>query len=469
MAIDAARSSAAASPGGDSLFKDAVLDALAKNANVAQFVSFGPDRDPATRFVWVRGAGKSHIGLRQAVEALIAQSVDGRVNVRSFLPEQPRSHEFIYGIDAIDDVVASVERLAASGLYTIVNETIDINDGGVSGVSHGGLTEFAPEDTPRCVEKPGTAALPTPLALALLQTVYGFRPDVGEEPDLRVEFSIHPLRRGYRHEHTIVWEEERFERAELTSQINWPNRFSRFVGDKAFGLLVADAIGLAVPRTTVVSRKIAPFAFGSPTGSREWWIRTAPTEPVPGKFTTQHGWTDPFDLLRREDPDGTAIASVLAQEGVDAEYSGAAASDATGQLTVEGVAGTGEGFMLGTKRPTPLPDWVSRDIHSAYEQARPSVGEARFEWVHDGSRLWIVQLHTGALPSQGRTIYPGEVSREHHFDVELGLEELRELVAKLQGSSDGIVLIGSLGVTSHFGDVLRRARIPSRIEPRQPS
>jgi hypothetical protein len=93
-----------------------------------------------------------------------------------------------------------------------------------------------------------------------------------------------------------------FERAELTSQINWPNRFSRFVGDKVFGLLVADAIGLAVPRTTAVSRKIAPFAFGLSTESCEWWTRTAPTEQVPGKFTTRRGWTDPFDLLRREDP-----------------------------------------------------------------------------------------------------------------------------------------------------------------------
>jgi hypothetical protein len=26
-------------------------------------------------------------------------------------------------------------------------------------------------------------------------------------------------------------------------------------------------------------------------------------------------------------------------------------------------------------------------------------------------------------------------------------------------------LLGDVGVTSHFGDVLRRARIPSRIEP----
>jgi hypothetical protein len=35
------------------------------------------------------------------------------------------------------------------------------------------------------------------------------------------------------------------------------------------------------------------------------------------------GWHDPFALLEKEDPSGSEIASVLAQEGVDAVYSGA--------------------------------------------------------------------------------------------------------------------------------------------------
>jgi hypothetical protein len=333
-------------------------------------------------------------------------------------------------------------------------------------VSHGGLTEFAPEDTPRCVEKPGTAALPTRLALALLQTVYGFQAALEDDPDLRVEFSIHPLRRGYRHDHTIVWEVEKFDSAQLEAEIDWPNRFSRFIGDKVFGLLVADLIGLDVPRSTVLSRRIGPFVFGRRTGSREWWIRTAPTEQVPGKFTTQRGWTDPFELMLREDPDGTAIASVIAQEGVDATYSGAAAADAAGELTVEGVAGFGEGFMLGTSRPTQLPDSVRKDIESAHERASSAIGAARFEWVHDGNRLWIVQLHRGALPAGGRTIYPGQASREHLYDIDDGLEGLRELVSRVQGTGEGIVLVGSVGVTSHLGDVLRKGRVPSRIEPK---
>src|SRR5262249_36220669 len=156
--------------------------------------------------------------------------------------------------------------------------------------------------------------------------------------------------------------------------------------------------------------------------------------------------------------------SVLSQEGVDAEFSGAAAADAAGGLTIEGVGGSGEDFMLGSSRPTALPDAVNADVEAAYERARAQLGPARFEWVHDGAEVWVVQLHRGPLPGYGRTIYPGEPSHEHHFEVERGLEELRALVAHVQGSEDGIVLIGSVGVTSHFGDVLRKARVPSRIE-----
>jgi hypothetical protein len=467
MAVNSARSRATGSDDVTSaLFKDAVLDELAEHANVAQFVSFSPGAAPCTRFIRVRDVEERQRTIDDAVQALLLQSLDGRVNVRSFLPEQPRSHEFIYGLGSVGEVVAAVRRLAASGLYTIVNETIDINDGGVSGVSHGGLTEFAPEDTPRCVEKPGTAALPTRLALALLQTVYGFRAALADDPDLRVEFSIHPLRRGYRHDHTIIWEVERFDSTQLEAEIDWPNRFSRFIGDKVFGLLVADLIGLDVPRATVLARRIGPFVFGRRTGSRELWIRTAPTEQVPGKFTTQRGWTDPFELMRSEDPDGTAIASVIAQEGVDAVYSGAAASDAAGDLTVEGVAGSGEKFMLGTSQPIPLPDSVRKDIESAHERACSAIGAVRFEWVHDGNRPWIVQLHRGALPARGRTIYPGQPSREHRYDVGDGLEGLRELISRVKGTGQGIVLVGSVGVTSHFGDVLRKGRVPSRIEPK---
>ena len=449
----------------DGHFKDSILAALAGHANVDQFVSFEAVSCDL-RYCVINEAPQAHPqSVEGALELLLSRSPESSVNIRAFHPEQPKSHEFIYGLSDTSVAAAHVRRLAGDGLFTIANETIDVNDGGVSGVAYAQVLEFAPEDTPRAVEKPGTAALPTSWGLDLLETVYGFRPALTEDPRVRVEFSIHPLRCGYRHDHTIVWEEETYERVELPVTPSWPNRFSRFIGDKVFGLLVADAIGLNVPRATVVCRRVAPFNFGQPTGTRETWIRTAPTEQVPGRFTTRRGWADPYAVLGAEDPSGSAIAAVIAQEGVDAHFSGVAAGEADGGVRIEGVSGYGEGFMLGKARPIRLPAHVVEDVSTAYDHAASSLGAARFEWVHDGERAWVVQLHRGALPGKGRVIYPGTPSHEHYFAIDDGLEALRELVVALEGSDEGVVLVGAAGVTSHLGDILRRARIPSRIEP----
>jgi hypothetical protein len=88
------------------------------------------------------------------------------------------------------------------------------------------------------------------------------------------------------------------------ANIRWPNRFSRFIGDKPFGLLIADLLGLPVPKATVVGRRVAQLRFGRPTGGGEAWIRTCPTVQVPGKFTTQRGRRDPLESIASEDPNG---------------------------------------------------------------------------------------------------------------------------------------------------------------------
>lgn len=451
-------------------FKDAVLARLASHANVAQFVSFSPGDDPRIRHMSLYGETRRLIvSVGEAVAELLTRSVERSVNVRAFDPDQPKSHGFLYGLRELGEVVDHVRRLARDGLYTIVNETIDVGDGGVSGVAYAGLIEFAPEDTPRCVEKPGTVSFPRDLGLRVLETVYGFRPELNQPDDFRTEFSIHPLKRGVRHGHTILWEEERTEAISLEAEIIWPNRFSRFLGDKAFGLLVADAVGLAVPQTTVIPRRLAPFTFGRPSGSGERWIRTCPVEPVPGRFTTKRGWLDPFLLLASEDPDGTMIASVLAQESVDAAFAGAAgASDRGTVAMIEGVRGTGDEFMLGQAAPEHLPAHVVADVEETLDHATEYLGPVRLEWAHDHDRVWVVQLQRGATPSFGQVIYPGRPSVEHRFPVERGLDALRELAQRLEGTGEGVVVVGRVGVTSHLGDVLRRARIPSRIESTDP-
>jgi hypothetical protein len=105
---------------------------------------------------------------------------------------------------------------------------------------------------------------------------------------------------------------------------------------------------------------------------------------------------------------------------------------------------------------------VRSDIQAVYAHASAVLGPVRFEWVHDGRRPWVVQLHKGTSITQGRTLVPGAADRWHRFEVGRGIGALRELIEKSNG--DGVVLVGRVGITSHFGDVLRRARVPSRIE-----
>lgn len=450
-------------------FKDAILDRLAESANVAQFVSFGPDLEQ--RFARIHGYAPNHRfqSPLEAIRALLEASPEQSVNIRSFSPVDPKSREFIYGQKDASVVEGQIQRLASEGLHTIVNETVNTDDGGVSGVALDDIVEFAPKDTPRCVEKPGTAAFPRALGIQILEKVYGFTPKLDYGTGVRVEFSIHPLRRGFRHEHTIIWELEDVGPSRAEVDIRWPNRFSKHVGDKAFGLLVADVLGFPVPESLVIGREVPPFRFGRSTGCAETWLRTSPTVQVPGKFTTMRGWTDPFELLAAEDPDGDSVASIIAQAGIDAQYSGALVvsegADGTEEVTIEGTRGYGEHFMTGQKRPTELPQDVLERVRGLHERVREKLGAVRFEWVMDRDTVWIVQLHRGLTKSHDRMIYPGKPKSVVRFAVADGLEALRALTDEVRGKDIGIVLVGEVGITSHLGDVLRQAQIPSWIEP----
>jgi len=66
--------------------KDELLSRLAAEANVAQFLSFGPGPDLPPRHAWVRGHRPGHRfpGPAAAVDALLAAAPAGSVNVRSF-------------------------------------------------------------------------------------------------------------------------------------------------------------------------------------------------------------------------------------------------------------------------------------------------------------------------------------------------------------------------------------------------
>jgi hypothetical protein len=312
------------------------------------------------------------------------------------------------------------------------------------------------------VEKPGVASLPRGWGLELLSTVYGFPIRLEAPLASRLEFSIHPRPRGWKRSNILAWEFSEQPYVPVKPQVRWPNRFSRMLGDKAFGLLVAHHVGLPVPVTTVFTRRVAPFKFGKPTHSGETWIRTAPVEQVPGRFTTHHGWLDPFVLLNAEDPNGDAIASVLSQQGVKQSYSGAVIMGGDGELIIEGKRGEGESLMLGASAPERLPEQIEDSVRRLYKQAAAALGIVRFEWVHDEDRAWIVQLHSGITDTTRDSITSLKAKTWHLFDIRLGLEELRKTVAALSPGT-GVELRGRVGLTSHFADVIRRANVPARM------
>ena len=452
--------------GAANLRKDMSLDLLAERGfNVAQFISFVPENGrPRQAFARVadRETNADFGELRSALNELLNASADNSINVRSYEPHNPQSREFIYGLKSVEDAALAVERLSGEGLHTIVNETIDVSDGGVSGVLMGNVLEFSPDDTPRCVEKPGTASLPRGLGRELLATVYGFPVELTVPYASRLEFSLHPSPRGWRGTNIITWEFADEDRLTAQPQLRWPNNFSRMIGDKVFGLLVAHHLGLPVPTTTVVNRRVAPFSFGRSTGWGEYWIRTAPPEQMPGLFSTYRGWVDPFRILQTEDPDGTGIASVLSQAGVRPVYSGALIVGADGEPIIEGRSGTGESLMLGEGRPESLPDRIYSDVEDLYVQAAEALGPVRLEWVHDGELAWVVQLHRGATESSLLQLTSGEANDWVEFDVGAGLAALRLRLTELPKDT-GLILRGHVGLTSHVADVVRRAQIPAKM------
>jgi hypothetical protein len=180
-----------------------------------------------------------------------------------------------------------------------------------------------------------------------------------------------------------------------------------------------------------------------------------------------HGWRDPFDLLQVEDPGGDILASVIAQEGVVAESSGAAIDIAdSNEFIVEGVRGSGSEFMLGRAAAEDLSEGTTSAVLSVCSQVRKILGCGfKIEWAFDGEVVWIVQLQRLTAASAGFVIVPGNASSFREFDVARGIDALRAVIQEAARSGEGVLLKGAVGITSHFGDLLRRSNVPSRVVP----
>ena len=169
--------------------KDVSLDRLAEVINVAQFISYSPstlskNRELKQEFSRILGfnPNENFGGIREGIRALLERSSNKTINLRSFTPENPHSREFIYGIGTVDDAVAAARRLSSEGLFVIANETIDIHDGGVSGVLMGDVIEFTPDDTPAVSRSQGLLrCLGTGALQCLLQLMVSHRISLHQE------------------------------------------------------------------------------------------------------------------------------------------------------------------------------------------------------------------------------------------------------------------------------------------------
>ena len=457
------------------VMKDEKLNFIVEHSigNIAQFVSFDFVGENRPRFVHINQFQyKGGCNEKELIEKLINSAPSKSVNIRSFSLDAMKGNKLIYNkkIEDINEILDIIENNRKGKKYSIVNENIDINDGGVSGVVLGDIIEFSPKDTPKCVDKEGVCLLPREIGYDILEKVYGFRPEINFDLNYRVEFSIHPNRQGANKGHTIIWEYEYYDNISHKSIISWPNNFSKFIGDKAFGLLVADTLGIRVPKTTVMARTIAPFTFGKETGLCEKWIRTCPIVKEPGKYYTGDSWTDPFELMNIEEAKGNNdinIASILSQDAVEAIFSGASiVKKNRDDDIVEGVLGKGDAFMVGEENIYKLPKEVIKEVKRLNNKIRSYynyLGEVSIEWVYDGKNVWVVQLNQLKVSGNKNVIVEGNPEYYMEFNVKDGLDKLRRVISDLKGKNIGIELIGNIGITSHFGDLLRLHKTPSYI------
>lgn len=406
----------------------------------------------------------------QLIRELLIKSRNNRVNVRSYTDDlSSKSNPFVYGLYHIDDVLDEVAKLRQQGYNIIVNETIDKDDGGVSGVIYNGIMEFAPRETPRTVEKSdGIARLPSKLGLNLLKKVYNFgKYDVDLDilvdnlKDIRTEFSVHPTGNKL-----TVWDlEPSFTNTNYKCRISTESRMSELIGHKTFGLLVADCLGLKVPKTRVKNVYIPDFEFGGLEGEGVF-TRTAPSDRTPGKFATMEGYCDSSILMNGYVP------TVLYQDKIEVAYSGTALCKKNQKTVIEGVKGIGSNFMLGKEPPGDLPIEIIYKVEEEVDRVFNRLEEFSIldedillEWGVKDDSVVIFQLvfkNEDCRPRGEYIVEPDTTEDIEYteFYVENGVEGLLEL---LETNPKGVILKGNVGYGSHLCDILRERKIVSKI------
>ncbi len=445
--------------------------------NVAQFISLNDDF--SVRICVFRDRLFSTTDPKVALAFLFEHALDHRVNVRIFKPSTSTGALFFSDIASIEHVFAILTEHKIEGGYSIISETIDLNDGGVAGALYGDVVEFRQGSTPKFVDQQRHGLFPQMQKRAaerMLSVVYGSDIDFSMfNANVRVEFSTHPSGCGTQFKRFLLWDcYEVTPQRQAIPHLVWPNSFSEWMGDKCFGLLAAWSMGFLVPKTEAVlhpmslkedencsrTRWTPPegLTFGEETGEPGFWTRTCPFRPTPGKYPTYKTRCDPLDVMLRLDPNGSVIRSCLVQQDVHAQYSGAAqVSDDI--VRIEGVQGEGSKLMMGTQSPEQLPTSVNQAVIKLSEELKSAFGPCRFEWAWQTNQVWLLQINQ--LQKQHPTITQFAEIRLGYleFDPDLGLDELDRIISLAKRNDQDILVTKRVGLTSHVCELLNRSKL----------
>lgn len=112
------------------------------------------------------------------------------------------------------------------------------------------------------------------------------------------------------------------------------------------------------------------------------------------------------------------IASILSQNAVKAEYSGAMIITEK-ETIIEGVKGKGDKFMLGQEVPQELLEYrLVKSLEELEEFSKTHLeilGDFSLEWVFDGYKVWVVQLNQLKHSSSGSVIVKGNTDTMKSF------------------------------------------------------
>jgi hypothetical protein len=542
------------------MLKDERLFYLSDKYNVARFISIGPDGllrylvsstaipgietyrktkrmiypTESTDFQSTAAVYKCSSSNIDAFLSTLEQEGVKAVNIRSFRKDQEQGNPFVFYLPITDTVRIYSElcKLVDAGYYCILHEWLDTDDGGLSGcIYQNNTVTIAPGLTPRDMETEPNLAhlkLDSPIVAHLEKQLQFSMEDMDFNPAKRYEFSVHTQPVGHKQEQVIVWEiSDTTTTEKFPTHHIWPSHLSRHIGDKLYGLLVAQDVHIDLTLPTI---SIDVIDFLKDTQNNEslnsmtsWSspkiiLRPCPPEQLPGELDSIVLPNDAniyqelmtyFKNVDTTDVDAVVenykqknLKTFIIQPYEPVAYSGAYYSIGPYKngydIYVEGVQGHGNKFMVNEEDPEVLPDNLTKAVRNIGNKLNDKLKlPTRGEWIakvdeKGNYHVQLVQLHIAHdicdydtyqdLDMCVRYIYKGSLYEDTEEDKNIylqwsasdGLDKLRYLVKTIVAIQDavkftdntvalGIEIKGYIGLTTHAADILRKYQIISKM------